>query len=296
MNPADRDKNVRPGLSRVRFYDGMPARAEDWQAAHDYHLHLRWLHNRTLHSPGVVRGVLDEFLVRASGRGDELLISPGLAIDGHGRELYLPAPERLRVPSAQLKGGTTLYVTARYTEKLADYREDPANPSLSGHAAISEGVRLDLTETPADNVESMELARIQLSGKALEIRNPEAAVPQPDEVDRTHTQSAGVRQPFSLSTSAQLIKSGEVNVPLQGEPEIPLERIGVGSRRFYVADVHPIEQGSVSWEIRAVMMPGRHAPPSGGSEAPGEVHYFLSFRNRGKAATLARYAVYRLPE
>lgn len=72
-------------VDRVQFLDGQRLLASDLQALEEYAREMRWLHNRSLHQPGVASG-----LAVAGAKGDSsLLIQPGYAIDALGRELIL---------------------------------------------------------------------------------------------------------------------------------------------------------------------------------------------------------------
>ena len=53
----------------------------------------RRYHNKYLHTPGVVFGCLEDLNVTITGEGTALTIAPGYAIDGEGRDLFLPEPK-----------------------------------------------------------------------------------------------------------------------------------------------------------------------------------------------------------
>ena len=75
---------------RVNFFNGMMLTAADLAAEQEYHRGMRYLHNR-LHGYGIVSG-LEVTVTR--GR---VLVSPGLAIDGCGREVVVAQPLALRL-------------------------------------------------------------------------------------------------------------------------------------------------------------------------------------------------------
>ncbi|WP_405864068.1 hypothetical protein [Streptomyces sp. NBC_00005] len=84
-----------PGtLERPLFFDGQQLYAEDLQGLEAHHRALRWLHNRSLHQPGVGNG-----LAVSGRRGErEVRIQPGYALDAAGRELLLGEPLTEPVP------------------------------------------------------------------------------------------------------------------------------------------------------------------------------------------------------
>lgn len=72
-------------LERSRFFDGQRLFASDLQAVEAFGREMRWLHNQSLHQPGIGSG----FAV-SGGKGDrEVVIQPGYAIDADGREIVL---------------------------------------------------------------------------------------------------------------------------------------------------------------------------------------------------------------
>ncbi len=81
-------------LERVQFFDGQRLFAADLQGLEAQSRELRWLHNRSLHQPGVGSGYA------VSGkRGDKAVtIYPGYAIDALGREIVLTGPLQEPVP------------------------------------------------------------------------------------------------------------------------------------------------------------------------------------------------------
>src|SRR5258707_13601471 len=62
-------------IERVRFFDNERLIAPDLQAIDDFARQMRWLHNRSLHQPGVASGY-----AVAGQKGDrEVTIQPGYA-------------------------------------------------------------------------------------------------------------------------------------------------------------------------------------------------------------------------
>ncbi|KAF0956739.1 MULTISPECIES: hypothetical protein [Rhodococcus] len=73
---------VNPFVSN-RYHFGMLLGVDDLETEQAYHRGKGWLHNAWLHGMGVIWGLRVE--VRADRH--EVVVHPGLAIDGHGREL-----------------------------------------------------------------------------------------------------------------------------------------------------------------------------------------------------------------
>jgi hypothetical protein len=75
---------VNPFVSN-RYHFGMLLGVADLETEQAYHRGKQWLHNSWLHGSGVVWGLR----VRVDAADGELVVEPGLALDGHGRELHV---------------------------------------------------------------------------------------------------------------------------------------------------------------------------------------------------------------
>jgi hypothetical protein len=117
-----------PVLERPAFFDGQLLEAADLTAVGEHQRALRWLHNRSLHGWGVVRGAA------VSGkRGDRAVeVSAGYALDCLGRELLLPAPVTLPIPPVP-RGPDGLPATYYLT---ISYQEDDALPMLESRGGV----------------------------------------------------------------------------------------------------------------------------------------------------------------
>lgn len=100
-------------VERPVFFDGQQLDADDLGVLAGFHQAMRWLHNRSLHQPGIGNG----FAV-AGARGDrEVRIDPGYALDDLGREIVLLASVTEPVPpvAADTDGGPVAYdITVSY--------------------------------------------------------------------------------------------------------------------------------------------------------------------------------------
>ncbi len=57
------------GFKRINFFKGFLTTEKDWNDAERYHIDKRRLHNRVMHSPGVVYGLAGDLRVTARARG-----------------------------------------------------------------------------------------------------------------------------------------------------------------------------------------------------------------------------------
>jgi hypothetical protein len=122
----------------------------------------------------VVFNCLEGLKVSVSDKGDALKVAPGYAIDGEGRDLYVPEAKEILIPDLQsFNPPTTVYISLRYNESFYDRREDAANPMYSGHAYVSEETVIEITHEKPDNYHGIELGQVRLSENPGRIRNAE---------------------------------------------------------------------------------------------------------------------------
>jgi len=160
---------------RINFFKGLFMKTKDWQKEQEYHMEKQRFHNKYLHTPGVVFNCLEGMRVSVSEKGTSIIVAPGYAIDGEGRDLYVPEAREVLIPDLQsFNPPTTIYIAIRYTENVGDRREDTTNPMYSGYACVTEDTIIEITGEKPDNYLSIELGRVRLSENAGRIRNPGA--------------------------------------------------------------------------------------------------------------------------
>jgi hypothetical protein len=81
-------------LERNRFFNGQRLFASDLQSVEEWGREMRWLHNQTLHQPGIGSGLA----ITGAKRAREVTIQPGYAIDAAGREIVLTQATTVAVP------------------------------------------------------------------------------------------------------------------------------------------------------------------------------------------------------
>ena len=139
-----------PALERPVFFEGQRLTAADLEAVQDYQRELRWLHNRSLHTWGIVFG-----LEVTGKRGDrEVSIAPGFALDCLGRELILNDPLSLPIPPvAGVNGAPAVYyltISFLEDEKLTPSQSESGVCGASGAIRLPELARIRF-QLPADN-------------------------------------------------------------------------------------------------------------------------------------------------
>jgi hypothetical protein len=72
-------------VERLQFFNGQRLFASDLQGIEAFNREMRWLHNQSLHQPGIGNG----FAVTGKRNDREVQIGPGYALDTLGREIVL---------------------------------------------------------------------------------------------------------------------------------------------------------------------------------------------------------------
>ena len=180
-------------FKRINFFKGLFMQAEDWQHEQFFYREKQRFHNMYLHTPGVAFSSPGALQVTAAESGTAVSIASGYAIDGHGRDLFLPEPLLMKLPALQnFKLPGTIFITIRLLEESEDMRTNDANPEYTNHAYTIENTEIEITAEKPDNIEKLELARIQLSAKATYIKDaPAPRSPGPDEINLKHVPIAG---------------------------------------------------------------------------------------------------------
>ena len=92
-------------VERFQFFDGQRLFASDLQGLEEFNREMRWLHNRSLHQPGVGNG----FAVYGK-RGDrQVIIGPGYVTDSRGREIISTETETLPIPPVAGNQGKSIF-------------------------------------------------------------------------------------------------------------------------------------------------------------------------------------------
>ena len=81
-------------IERLRFFNGERLNDSDLQGLEAFNREMRWLHNASLHQPGIGNG----FAVSGKKGDREVQIGPGYAIDALGREIVMTQSQIEAVP------------------------------------------------------------------------------------------------------------------------------------------------------------------------------------------------------
>lgn len=109
-------------IERQQFFNGQRLFADDLQSLEGFNRELRWLHNKSLHQPGIGNG----FAVSGKKGDREVTIGPGYAIDREGHEIVLIRDQVEAVPpvASESDGSPVLFdLTVSYLDEELEEAE-----------------------------------------------------------------------------------------------------------------------------------------------------------------------------
>lgn len=182
------------GFKRINFFKGFLTTEKDWNDAERYHIDKRRLHNRMLHSSGIVYGYAGDLKVSARARGDlSVEVQPGYAIDGMGNDLMIFDATIRNINLEEFRLPQTIYIVLRYYEELTDFVAYKENLEYKGHRRVLESCRVELSQTEPDIMREVELARIYLEKGVQRVRDArDPSDPKANEIDLRYTPKGGM--------------------------------------------------------------------------------------------------------
>ncbi len=191
-------ENAQQGFKRINFFKGFLTTEKDWNDAERYHIDKRRLHNKMLHSAGIVYGYSGDLKVNARARGDlSVEVQPGYAMDGMGNDLMIFDATIRNINLEEFRLPQTVYIVLRYYEELTDFIAYKENLEYKGHRRVLESCRVELSQTEPDINREVELARVYLEKGVNRVRDArDPADPKANEIDMRYTPRGG----FSGST------------------------------------------------------------------------------------------------
>ena len=189
-------------IKRLKYFDHQFLREQDFTAEQAYHITMRRLHNRAVHGWGVVEGLE---VHKKSER--EIVVEPGIAIDGQGREIVLSATVIRDLSSFDRDSHT--YITIAYDEGW-DEGDRYASGGIDDYTRVTESPQIsERKHEPAKDGSAITLARVHLNENGhvhkidMDIRTSVG----------TRSQAAGwVRMPFK-PVRMEPLRIGEKLVP-----------------------------------------------------------------------------------
>ena len=117
----------RPQPQRLRYFNGLIMKEEEFILEQDYHVRMRRLHNRNLHDGGIITGLE----VVTGNTPNEVLVRQGIALDRHfdpqfsedvSRELVLT--DDCEIDLSSYSPGDQVWIWISYAEEFVDIVAD----------------------------------------------------------------------------------------------------------------------------------------------------------------------------
>jgi hypothetical protein len=104
----------------VRYFNGEFLIEDDFNAEQEYHLGMRYRHNKDFHNWGIVNGLEVTFAA-----GEKFVtVNPGLAVDENGQEIVLDASEKVNFDQDAFTGRQNYYITIAWNRQESDFDEN----------------------------------------------------------------------------------------------------------------------------------------------------------------------------
>ena len=145
-------------LQRLRYRPGQDLLSRDFRDQGRFDDEFRWWHNRAMHEAFGVRAGLSVHAVTTPGE-ERVDVDAGVAYDGFGREVILPAPATLPIPSGSGEADRRVLVI-RYHSDDGDRTAD-ALSSVWCHGSVRPKAELDwVLDRRLRPIDGVPLARV----------------------------------------------------------------------------------------------------------------------------------------
>lgn len=124
-------------IERLRYFDGEYLRSFDFEAEQNYHLQMRRRLNMGLHLPGIVEGL--EIQSRLEATVSSCWITPGMAVDAYGREIFIAAPKAFDLDDEAFKSNR-IKPPGNFSVFLRFRKSASAAPSVGYSACNAKGL------------------------------------------------------------------------------------------------------------------------------------------------------------
>jgi hypothetical protein len=143
-------------VKRLNYFTHQLLREQDFKDEQQYNLEMRRRHNRLFHSWGVVEGL------EVTPEGERAVsISPGMAIDGEGREIVLLRPVRRDLGDRHRD--SHVFITMSYGE-LWDEADHHTAGGVDGYTRVSEAPEfVEHDHQPPSDGSVVILARVHIN-------------------------------------------------------------------------------------------------------------------------------------
>lgn len=151
-------------VKRMRYFDRLFLKQEEFNLEQDYHIRMRRLHNSTLYRWGVLRGLE----VKAGTGPKEITVTQGMALnrvtiddEEIGQEIVLPEDTPLDL--SEYAANDTVYIFISYLEEKADIVDERGGPEEKIHWLEKAVLSHKKDAPPSNNKANIILAKIKVN-------------------------------------------------------------------------------------------------------------------------------------
>ena len=135
-------------IQRPNYFAGEALLTSDFACEQQYHMDIQSFNNQSLYICGIASGL--EVFWDAESSASQVEVSPGMAIDGLGRQIILLQPQVVRL--ANVVAGATYFLSINYNQVYADYSDETG---VAGYKRIVEQPQIQYVrnlQQPAMNI------------------------------------------------------------------------------------------------------------------------------------------------
>jgi hypothetical protein len=161
-----------PEIKRPNYFNSQFLQEKDFQDEQTYHIKMRRLLNQRLHNWGIAAGLEVQ---RVSN--SEISVTPGMAIDRDGREIFLsndPPPTNYNLSS--FTGNAVVFLTISYDEVFDNSDRNPTGATDKFVRTTERPKREAKTDVPPTDGSVMILAKVTLENGIISDRSIDLSV------------------------------------------------------------------------------------------------------------------------
>jgi hypothetical protein len=161
-----------PEIKRPNYFNSQFLQEKDFQDEQTYHIKMRRLLNQRLHNWGIAAGLEVQ---RVSN--SEISVTPGMAIDRDGREIFLsndPPPTNYNLSS--FTGNAVVFLTISYDEVFDNSDRNPTGATDKFVRTTERPKREAKTDVPPTDGSVMILAKVTLENGIISDRSLDLSV------------------------------------------------------------------------------------------------------------------------
>ncbi len=219
-------------VKRLNYFFGQFLKEKDFKDEQNYHIEALSMHNRNLHSWGIVSG-LD---VNFTPDKKHVIVEEGMAIDEAGRQIILDRKKNLNLSKSS---ATIIYLTISHHKTESDLVEENG---IKGFSRISEEPLFEFgSSMPADPSKNLFLAKITLNQERIGISL------QKGERKTIMIPGDNIRDKSITLSKIKTRNVVSVNGTIAPKSDEAVAKEPSESHRFFLTSIIPTSPGTLEW-------------------------------------------------